>query len=356
MINNKAAIYGLPLIILLVIILSGCSGSEEQETSNEKQVISVKAQLLGPSSQKLVRTFTGTLEGEKQAIISAKIAEAVDEIVYGEGQSVKTGQVLIRLDQTGPTSSFMQTQSVFQNAEKNFNKMKFLYKQGAVSEMEYDGAKTQYEVARANFESARRLIDIRTPIDGIVTSIDVLPGDFLYPGETVATVASVEKLRMKLGVSSDDIAFFDIGDEVNISVQSSTMLTGSGQVTAVSRSADPVTRTFKIEVEIDNEDNFFKPGMFARAEIIVAKFENIITVPRSSVIIRDDQNLVFIAANGVALARNVELGVEFTGSVEIKSGLTIGDTLITVGQNYINDGMKVKLTQMTDGAGKEIEL
>jgi len=355
MINSKAGRYSLPLIILGLLLFLSCSGSEEQDQGVAEKQISVKAELVGQSNQKLVRNFTGTLEGEKQAVISSKIAEAVDEIVFGEGQTVKAGQVLVSLDQTGPTSSFMQTKSLFQNAEKHFNKMKFLYKQGAVSEMEYDGAKTGYEVARANFEAARRLIDIRTPIDGLVTSIDVSPGDYLYPGQTVATVASVEKLRINLGVSSDDITYFDVGDEVDVSVQSSMVLTGRGRVNNVSRSADPVTRTFQVEVEVDNAENIFKPGMFARAEITIAKFDNIITVPRSSVINRDDQNQVFIAANGIAKIKTVELGIEFTGLVQVKSGLSVSDTLITVGQNYLDDGYKIKLAHFDDSNGKEIE-
>jgi RND family efflux transporter MFP subunit len=353
---KEKLIHGTSGLILTALIMSGCAGGNDEAETSVERIFSVTGRIVASSTQELKKSFTGTLEGEQQATISAKMAEAVEKIFVQEGDFVTADQVLISLDKTGPTSSYTQAFSLYQNAEKNYNKMKYLFDQGAISEMEYDGARTEFEVSRANYDAARKLVDIRTPIAGTVTSIDVFAGDYLFPGKQVATVASIDKLRMKLGVSASDIGYFKEGNRVRVVVESASLLSASGQVVTKSSSADPVTRTFQVELEIDNRGHSLKPGMFARAEVVLEEFRDIMIVPRNTVLDRSDGNYVFLANSGLAVLREVELGVEFDGQVEVKSGLNIGDTLVTVGQDYLDDGFKVKLVRVINETGKEIEL
>jgi len=348
MIYLNAGKTGLLIIPILIAFLFGCNGGEGEIEQKVEETISVKAMLVSATSKELKKSFTGTLEGKMQAVISARIAEAVEKVIVDEGSRVNAGDILIKLDRTGPTSQYIQISSVYQNAEKNFKKMKYLFDEGAVSESQYDGARTEYEVSRANYEAACKLIDIRTPIKGTVTSIDVSPGDYLRPGQIVATVAAIDKMRMKFGVSSSDIGFFNEGDEVRIVVESASQLIAEGKVITAARSADPATRTFQVEIEIDNQVNTLKPGMFARAEIVVEKFEEIIVAPRDAVVNRDNKNYVFVVSGDSVTAKEVSLGVEFDGFIEIKNGLNSGDKLVTVGQNYLENGYKVNLIQLID--------
>lgn len=346
---------GTVIALLLIIIVVGCGGNEKTATKEER-AISVKGMVTMQSSAELTKKFTGTLEGVKQAVITAKIAEAVEKVNYKEGDKISANAVLMSLDKTGPTSNYVQAYSVFKNAEKNFNKMKYLYEEGAVSESQFDGAKTEYEVAQANFTAAEKLVDIRTPISGTVTSVNASVGDYLLPGQKVATVADISRLRMNLGISGSDIKYFKVGADVNVSVGTSENLSGGGQVATVARSADPVTRTFQVEIAVANESGQLKPGMFAESEITVAKFENIIIIPRDAAVNRENRNYVYIINGDRVVAREVVLGAEFNGSVEIKQGLNPGDTLVTVGQDYLDDGFLVKLVRFVDAEGKEIEL
>ncbi len=347
--------WGVVTVLLLIMIAAGCGGNEKTATK-EDRAISVKGMVAVQSSDELTRKFTGTLEGVKQAVITSKIAEAVEKVNYREGDKISANAVLVSLDKTGPTSNYVQAYSVFKNAEKNFNKMKYLFEEGAVSESQYDGARTEYEVAQANFTAAEKLVDIRTPISGTVTSVNVSVGDYLYPGQKVATVADISRLRMNLGISGSDIKYFKVGADVNVSVGTSENLGGSGRVVTVARSADPVTRTFQVEIEIANESGRLKPGMFAESEITVEKFENIIIIPRDAAVNRDNKDYVYIINGDRVTAREVVLGAEFNGSVEIKQGVHPGDTLVIVGQDYLDDGFLVKLVRFVDAEGKEIEL
>ena len=180
---------------ITMLFLAGCGGNNDETADQGEKKVSVKGEIISYTNAALTKEFTGTIEGARQAVMTAKIAEAVEELPAKEGALVKANDILIRLDRTGPTSNYIQAYSVFQNSEKNYTKMKYLFEEGAVSETQFDAARTEYEVAKANYDAARQTVDIKTPIAGMVTSIEVSPGDYLYPGQKVATVASMEKLR-----------------------------------------------------------------------------------------------------------------------------------------------------------------
>lgn len=342
-------------IFITVATVWACSGSQNENTVREK-LVSVKGEYVQTSSQVLTREFTGTIEGEQQTIIRAKINEAVEKIRVSVGQDVAAETVIMTLDKNGPSSNFIQAQSLYQNAEKNYIKAKYLYEQGAIAETQYDAAKTEFEVSRANFEAARRLVELTTPISGKVTSIDVSSGDFVTAGQQVATVATVDRLRMKLGVTGDEIGFFDVGDKVRIAAENVAGAESSGRVIKVARSADPATRSFPVELEIDNSSRSLMPGMFARAQIVVETFTDIVALPRAAVLDRNDKKYVFTVNGDRARMQEVRLGAEFVGLVQILDGIGAGDTIITVGQDYLEDGSLIKMVRFVNAAGEEVEL
>lgn len=346
---------GLLLSLTIPMVLGGCAEEQADQPEARANVISVQARELALSSRELTKSFTGTLEGERQAVLTPKISEAVVAVKVKEGDAVRADQVLIELDRTGPTSNYAQANSVFQNARKHHQKMKFLFEEGAISESQYDAARTEYEVAEANFESARRMVAISTPISGTVTSINVSLGDFVYPGQALATVAKIDTLRMKLGVTGTDLRYFQVGNRVTVDLEASSELPGQGRVATVAESADPVTRSFEIEIEVDNGSGRLKPGMFARAGIVTNRIEDVIIVPFKSIIKRDNKDHAFVVEGGEARLKAVTLGADFNGFVEVREGLDPGDTLVTVGQDYLDDGYQVKIAKMIAADDEEME-
>jgi len=312
----KNIIQSIVLMVMAAMTLS-CSG--EQVAEKVERVTAVECMIVGQSDETTTRTFTGSLQGEQQAVIYAKIAEAVEKVNVKEGESVKAGQVLLTLDKFGPSSQYQQAYSLYQNAEKNFKKMEYLYGEGAISESQYDASQTEYTVSRASFEAARRLVEIESPIDGIVTSLKVSNGDYLNPGQQLATVASTAKLRIKFGVNVADARYLSEGSAVTI-VADAAETNGAGKVVSVARSADPATRTVLDEVK------------------------SVVVIPRSAVMELSEQATVFTVVNGLAVQQALALGLEMDGRVVIESGLAPGDTLITLGQDYLEDGSRVNIT------------
>jgi len=344
--NVMRRFFDLMLTALMVIPLS--CGESEQQTNVEQRRIPVKTRVLVPLNEDVVKTYTGSVEGEKQAIIYCKIAEAVDSVHVREGDAVRADQVLVSLDRSGPSSSYLQSESVYLNAEKHNKKMAYLFEQGAVSESDHDAARTDYEVARASFEAARQLVDIQSPIAGTVTSLNVSHGDYLYAGQAVATVATVDRLRVKFGVNAADLHRVNEGDSVMVSAETVTQ-SAAGVVTSVARSADPITRAFQVEVAIDNIQGAYRPGMFVRIDIVLDRLTGVVAVPRDAVQDLSDESVAYIVQNGEAHRRTVDLDVDMGGRVVVSSGLSAGDTLVVLGQDYLEDGTLVSITDVEAG-------
>ena len=196
--------------------------------------------------------------------------------------------------------------------------------------------------------AVERLVDLRTPIAGLVTAVKVSAGDFVTAGQQLATVATTDRLRIKFGINPEDIAF--VGKGAGVSISSDVVAEGAtGTVLSVATSADPITRTFQVEALIDNDKGLFKPGMFVNVLITRQKLTNIIAVPREAVLTLDNRQVVYVVVNGVAHKRPVTLGADLDGVVVAASGLAVGDTVVTLGQNYLDEGFKVNVTAVNEG-------
>lgn len=330
-------------ILLAMQLITACSSQEA--AVHEERAISVRTSVAELSDEQLTRSFTGSVEGERQADIYAKMAEAVEKVHVREGDHVSEGQLLISLDKTGPSSSYNTAESVFRNSEKTYKKMEYLFSEGAISESQYDAARTQFEVNKAAFESASRLVDIQSPIVGVVTSVDVSEGDFLSQGQHLATVATTDRLRVKCAVNSRDIGYLKEGGEVMI-LSDATDTPQPGRIVGVARSADPKTRAFQLDVLFDNVDSRFRPGMFVRVISAIEELPDVIAVPREAIILLDEQDCLFIVKGDRVRRQPVSLGADLGGRVVVTEGLKPGDTLVTLGQTYLSDGFKVKIASM----------
>ncbi len=334
------------MAILTTLALTACGDQEtEPQTQSTQTATSVRGMVLKPASEAVVRTYTATLEGEKQAVLYARLSEAVEKVHVAEGDRVKAEQVVISLDKHGATSGYQAAVAPFQNAKKLYEKMKYLYEQGAVSETEFDRAETDYESAKARLESIERMLDIRSPIAGEVTSLNVSEGDFVQVGQHLATVASVERVRAKFPVNAGEVQTFTAGDEVILTSEVAGD-TAVGRVVSIARSADPLTRAFMVETQFDNPDGIFHPGTFVRIKYVLERLENVLLVPRGAILILDGTPTVYTVSESTAHANEVSMGAEINGHVVVTSGLQAGDTVVVLGQDYLDDGAKVRISEL----------
>lgn len=348
--KNKFSIVAL---IILMAILS--CGKKENENNTVEKSIPVTVARAEPRDISLQVVYTGTLEGAKQAKIFASIPEAVVELPIREGNRVQKGQAVIILDKGGVASNYNQAKAVYVEAKDNYKKMENLYKDGAISEQAFNSSRRAYEVAEANFESARQQVELTSPISGILTDLSANIGEFVQPGLPLATVAQTDVMRLVVYIESQNIPFIKKGQKAKIFVElSGSNNSGlSGIIKEVSRSADPETRLFRVEIQIGNPDGGLKPGMFARAIITTENLKSVLTVPRESVFSVDGIYRVFAVENGVAVEKSLAVSDMTEDYVVVKSGLNENEEVIILGRNLVEDGTRVSVESGNNEANPE---
>lgn len=341
------------LLISSALILSGCGKKKTEENQNAARVAttdSVTVMTYKAEEQKLmlVKTYTGSLEGEKQANIVSQLAERIIDIPVSVGAFVKAGQVVVKLDKGGVTSQFYQAQSNMQNAERNLERTKALFESGAVARQALDGVQTAYDIAKANFNAARNAVEITSPISGVVTSVARNIGDFTSPGAPIMTVATVSELKLIMNIGEADMPYVTPGKNVKIYSELNPSVAASGKITEIARSADLSTRTFQIKATFANLKNaWFKPGMFAKAELELTTPQPVVTIPREAVIYTDKGPKIYVIADGKAASRNVRLGLQNDKVIEVTEGLKSGEVVATVGMNNLKEGSPVIVSNDT---------
>jgi RND family efflux transporter MFP subunit len=333
------------LIIVPLLILASCGRKKNEVVVAEKPI----AVTIAPASTRdiaITKTYTGTLEGFKQAKIYSSIPEAIVELPISEGSLVEAGQPIILLDKEGPTSRYKQSEATYLDAKDNYEKMGELYKQGAISQQTYNSLRTNFEIARANFAAAKQQVELTTPISGILTDLSVNVGQYAPLGVPLATVAQTDKMRLAIYVDGRSATFIEKGQNASITVANfgNDSLSFVGTVTEVARSADPDTRQFRVELRINNNDGKLSPGMYARATITTNKLNNVLTVPKESVFLIEGISKVYtLSTDNHAIERTITIAESTPDYYQVTSGLTEGENVIVLGRSQVADGSLVKV-------------
>ncbi len=326
-------------------------GNKTQDIDKSKltamDAVPVQIDTVRKNDISIVKNYTGTLEGEQQANIVSKIQERINSVNVKIGDAVKPGEVLVSLDKSGASSQFYQAKAGFENAAQNLDRMKALYSAGAIAKQMLDAAQTNYDISKANFEAAKSMVDLVSPISGIVTFIDCNIGDLAMPGKVILTVASINKMKILFTVNESDISALSIGKKADISSEQRPGLIQYGSISQVSRSADVQSRSFDVwAVFANNSDRWFKPGMFCRVNVTVNHSNSSLIIPTKAIVIFENKKGVFVTDNNIASFRAIETGMSNAQSTEVISGLKEGEKIITLGMNNLKEGSKIILSNI----------
>ncbi len=333
----------LSLVPLLLMMLS-CGGRSSSETIADGERVAVRVATVEKGTLKIYRDYTGTLEGIEQADLTAKIGETIVDVRVRPGDRVRAGEIVMSFDRTGPTSRYQQAKAQFDLSDKTLMKMTKLFEEGAISEQAFDNTKAEHTVAEANFRAAREVVDVPSPIDGVVTDIAVNEGDQTFIGQKVATVSRVDSLRLTFGVDPSDLSDIDAGTAVVVYPAGDKSAGVEGVVRRVASSADPKTRAFKVEVVVRADQKLLKPGSFAGCTIPLRDIADAVFVPEPAVLLYEGIKRVYTVHGDTAQAIEITTGVSSNGFTQVLSGLANGDTVVVVGQSFLADKSAITIT------------
>jgi len=342
--------YSFSVVVLLVlVIISGCGRKDKPDGTNDKiayaDTISVQTARVAKKDIKLIKSFSSTLEGEEQGNIISKIPERITDINVKPGEYVSKGTVVIGIDKAGASSQFYQARAGYMNSAKDLDRMKALYQEGAISQQMLDGAQTQYEVVKANFEAAKSTVELIAPLSGIVTAINVNVGDLANPGMVLVVIAKTDNMKALFNVGENDVAGIYTGQPADVYSELRPDMIKKGKIVQISKSASVQSRTFDIKAQFNNTgDKWFKPGMFCRVNVELKSQKGITAVPFGSVIKDNNSTGVYVIENGKAAFRNITTGISDGENTEVISGLKEGDEIVTLGMNKLKEGTIVHVS------------
>ncbi len=346
--------------LLAAVGLAGCdqANGKGENKNGESDPIAVPVEVAVPIVGDMQAVYTGTasITADRTAIVMPKVRGEVRQVLAEEGDRVRAGQVLARLDGDQLRLEAAQAEANLRKLERDFQRNIELQKSGLVSVTSFDNLKYELDAARATYGLTRLQLsytEIRSPINGVVVNRAAVMrvGNTIAPiGGVIASadsaafvVSDFGSLVLTVGVPEGELPKLAVAQNAEVTVDAVPGRRFDARIGLITPRVDPATGTFPVKVEIDDPDGQLRPGMFARVSIVYESKANALKIPRSAFLENDGPPAVFVVVDGKAEQRQLELGLLNGSYVEVLSGVTATDQVIVVGQSGLKNGTLVKV-------------
>lgn len=288
----------------------------------------------------------GSLQSDESVRLASEIAGRVQEVVFAEGQPIKQGDVVIKLDDALARGELAQAEARLKLAAANNQRARALSRSGNVTERAQDEVQATFETSTAEVELARTRVAkhvLRAPFDGVAGIRSVSVGAFVNAGTAIVNIEKIDSLKVDFKVPELYLSAIRTGQEVTVEVDALPGRKFAGAIYAIDPAVDVNGRALSIRARVRNDDRALRPGLFARLNIQGLVKRQAVMVPESAIVPRGGENFVFVVEGGKAREVGVKLGVRRNADVEISEGLAAGATVVVAGQQRLRDGLAVEV-------------
>ena len=342
----------------LLPLLVACGKSK---SSNEPQPVKVKVERVGAVQMNGERGYSGTVTEENGVSLSFSTAGTVKAINVSEGQMVSAGQVIAVLDGANQNSTLasahattMQAHQALRQAQDTYNRSKGLHESGVISDAKWVQAQTALEEAREAVRSAEALERISrknmgdtrltAPYAGYISRKAVEVGQNVAPGEMIAELMHIDRVKVKISVPENEIDKIQKGEQMMVRCDAIGGITVYGNVVEKGVDADPLSRTYDVKVMVDNPSHRLLPGMICNVYSSFRRGQTSVFVPASVVQLNEDNRyFVWIVSGGKAHKRFIHFVADTSQGVRVDGGLEPGDLLIVEGQQKVSEGTECEI-------------
>ena len=311
---------GIQLVaLLLTVVMSSCTGGKDKaavKQEDEKPRVKVADVTARPVDQ--IQDYTATVEAEVKNNIAPSSPVRIDRILVEVGDRVSKGQKLVQMD----AANLTQTKLQLDNQKIEFNRIDELYKVGGASKSEWDAAKMQLDVKQTAYDN----------------------GDMYSGGSPVLVVEQITPVKLMINVSETYFTKVKKGEPVDVKLDVYGDELFKGTISLIYPTIDATTRTFQIEIKLDNKDQRVRPGMFARATLNFGTADNVV-VPDLAIVKQagSGDRYVYVYKDGKVSYNKVELGRRMGSEYELKSGVPDNSQVVVAGQARLINGTEVEI-------------
>ena len=338
-------------LILAVILLFGiisCTNQKKEATPEiEKILVSTTQTKLQNYTPEL--DYTGTAFAIKEANLGAAIPGRVEKIYYKEGQHVNKGDLLVSLS----GEMLAQAKIEYNAIKKDFERVSRLKEKGSISQQDFDHVKAKLDASKEKTEMLRKSAEIRAPFSGIIVGYLVKEGENFFfapnlsPGYSMTSgivrLMQLNTIKVKIDVNEKDLSKIKKAQKADVVFDAYPNKKFNGIVTNIEPVLSTMTRTAKVEININNPNLTIKPGMYANVSIKLPE-QKVIFVPISAIYRQagTGEDYIFTVTNNIVHKNLVNRTATLKGEVAV-NGLTVNQEIITLGKNKVHEGSKVTI-------------
>ncbi len=331
------------MIAALAIAAASCGNSSQNTgaASTEEVVPNVEVAKAAVRDVPMEVSYASTVQAWAVNNIMPQQGGRIRKINVEVGDYVTKGQILAEMDRL----QLDQLELQVKNDEIEYERLKSLYAEGAVSQSDFETAELGYKVRKSNLDNLRENTILRSPINGFVSARNFDAGDMFGMSAPLFVVQQVLPVKLLVGISESEFTKVKKGDSVKLTVDAIPGREFTGKVERLYPTIDPATHTFKVEVSVANADKALRPGMYARVTVNFGTRRSVI-VPDRALVKQEGTGTRFIyvlGADGAVSYLPVTIGRHIGMEYEILSGLEEDATVVVKGQALLRDGVKVNV-------------
>lgn len=352
--RTKSIIIGLTILLILILIFlpkilsSGDSGQAMQNLERMNTEVPVTAYIV--SYEKLSNNVftTGSILANEEVELRSEISGKIVEILFREGAFVSKGDLLVKINDSDLQAELRKAASKVKLIEDREARQRQLAQNQMISQEDYESTLNDLEASKAEYDLIKSRIDkteIRAPFSGVVGLREVSEGSFVTSTTNIARLQNLSNLKVDFAIPQKYAAQVKIGDEISFKLSGSDFQY-KAKIFAIEPKIDPSTRTLKLRAICTATYKNLFPGAFVNAALDLKETDQAILIPSVAIVPELKGQLVYLYKGGTVMPQKVEIGLREDKQVQITSGLTAGDTVVTSGILQMRPGIKVKITEL----------
>ena len=342
---------------LFVLVLGGCGNSSSQDTNDETQnqeekkeekiKINVETTEVGKGEAIAVYRSTAILEADRQATITTKSSGIILKLLAEEGDVVAAGDVVLVLESDEQKLRVQSARANYEKSQNQLERAELLLKRGISNKEAVDNLRFETKALKASLDQAvmdLSFTQVKAPFGGIISKRLVKIGNLVSENTPVFEIMDPMSLQAKIDVPEHHWARIRKELPVRFLFDALPEQVIEGTVERRSPSIDAATGTFTVTVVVENESQFLRPGLFAKADIIYDQKQDVLLLDKEAVITEDSQSYVYLAVEENKVEKRiVQLGYEMPDTYEITDGLDQGLTVVTTGKNNLTPDALIEI-------------
>lgn len=371
------------LIVLIFTLLTACGKGAADKAKESETTALVPVEAVTAALRAIDASYSGTatLEADREADVVAKTGGVLLKLLIEEGDTVRHGQVLARLDDASPRLNLAKAEATLRKLEADYRRADEMFGKKLLSLEQHDKIKFDLDNQRAVHDLARLELSytqVIAPIDGVIGKRLVKEGNLIQLNQALFHIVDFDPLLGVLNVPERELNTLKAGQPVSMAVDALLGRRFPGVIERVSPVVDAASGTFRVTCRFDAQSQTLKPGMFGRIDVVYDRKQDALAIPRGALIEEDGETAVYMvvaapppaepsnkgagtaaAAQSTAAAntaqtaakppalqaqrRVIHVGFADSDYIEVRDGLQAGDRVITVGRNAVRDGTLVQV-------------